>query len=350
MDSGERFDFISALPETLSQYLQSQGFPAYRGMQVFQWLHRKGVLAPDEMTNLPADVKALLHRHAPLLPVTAGQHFTSRDGTRKIEVCLADGLRVETVLIPEGNTLTQCISSQVGCAVGCAFCRSGAFGLLRNMTAAEIIGQIFIARAFYKPEEQLRNVVFMGVGEPLQNFAAVSRALQLLCHQDGMDLSQRRVTISTVGIRRGIEKLGELTGGKVSLAISLHAANDAVRRQLVPNVSVSVADLIHTLKRFPLPDRMRFTFEYVMVRGVNDSEEDARQLVRLLAPIRAKVNLLPLNPHDKTALQPPTPEQVQRFQDILIAKGLSVFLRKKRGDDIHAACGQLLALKDDKAP
>jgi 23S rRNA (adenine2503-C2)-methyltransferase len=342
------FDIISAFPEELSQWLAANGFPAYRGLQLFQWLHRKGIDDPARMSNLPSALREQLNAAAPLMPACAGELFSAKDGTRKIEVRLRDGHQVETVLIPDGQTLTQCISSQVGCAVGCVFCRSGRFGLARNMTAAEIISQVFLARAFYLPGEQLRNIVLMGVGEPLHNFDAVVRAVQLLCHKDGLDLSSRRVTLSTVGIRRGIEKLGAATGGRIALAISLHASNDNVRRQLVPNVSASLSDIVQSLKAYPLPDRMRFTIEYVLVRGINDSEEDARQLVRLLAPLRAKVNLLPLNPHDMTDLLPPSPDQVLRFQNVLTSRGLSVFLRKKRGEDINAACGQLLALNDKK--
>lgn len=322
------------------------GVPSFRAKQLFDWVHNKGILDPYAMTNLPPNLKESLANSGALFPLETGKVFTSTDGTRKIEILLNDGLAVETVLIPEGNKLTQCISSQVGCSVGCEFCRSGKFGYQRNLTAAEIIGQVLIARRLYTVEEQLTNVVFMGIGEPLHNYENVLRTYQLLCHSDGLNLSTRKVTISTAGIIAGIEKLGRDMNGKASLAISLHAADEETRRKLVTGMKSSLAEIIDALQKYPLPKRRRFTIEYVMVKGVNDSNRDAHKLVRLLNPLPVKINLLPLNPHDLSDMMPPDEERVVAFQDILVSKGVSVFQRKRRGDDINAACGQLLGKKE----
>jgi len=335
-------DPLSALPEELREAMIALGKPAFRGDQLFKWLHGRGVLDPREMTDLPASLRELLAADGPVCDARCGKVLRSADGTRKLEVVLGDGLAVETVLIPEEGKLTQCLSTQVGCAVGCAFCRSGKFGLARNLSAAEIVAQIHLARAELARGEELRNVVLMGIGEPLHNVARVLRALELMTHPAGLGLSSRRVTVSTVGIPRGIERLGRATSGDAALAVSLHAADDATRRALVPGVEAGLAEIVDALRAYPLPRRRRFTIEYVMVAGRNDSDADARRLVRLLAPLRVKVNLLPLNPHDLTDLAPPDDARIDAFQKILISKGLTAIVRKRRGADIGAACGQLL--------
>lgn len=335
-------DLLAATPEELAGFAERAGFPAFRGRQLFGWLHRKGVLDPAAMTNLPVALRDHLASGGPLAPASAGIVLRSSDGTRKIEAVLADGARVETVLIPEGSRLTQCVSTQVGCAVRCAFCRSGAGGLVRNLTAAEIAAQIHLARPHHLPGESLRNVVLMGVGEPMHNLDAVLRALAVLGHPEGLDLSSRRVTVSTVGVPKGIDRLGDATRGSTALAISLHAADDDTRARLVPGVRAPLAEIVGALSRYPLPPRRRFTIEYVMLKGVNDADADARALVRLLSKLRVKVNLLPLNAHDRTGLEPPAAERVEAFQRTLLDKGVSAFVRRRRGADIGAACGQLL--------
>ncbi|MBN2714916.1 MAG: 23S rRNA (adenine(2503)-C(2))-methyltransferase RlmN [Deltaproteobacteria bacterium] len=339
---------LSADADELKTVLADAGFPAFRAAQLFNWVHAKGILNADRMTNLPEPLRQALKESRVLEPVRVGEILTSTDGTRKIEILLRDGRTVETVLIPDGEKLTQCISSQVGCSVGCEFCRSGKFGYVRNLTADEIIGQVLMARDAYYPGEQLTNVVFMGIGEPLHNYDNVVRVWRILCDAAGLNLSSRKVTISTAGIISGIEKLGRDLNGKAALAISLHAADEATRQRLVTGMKASLADIIAALRRYPLPKRRRFTIEYVLVKDVNDSDDDARKLVRLLNPIPVKVNLLPLNPHDLSAMAPPSDERVEAFQQILVSKGISVFMRKRRGDDINAACGQLLGQKDEK--
>jgi 23S rRNA (adenine2503-C2)-methyltransferase len=334
---------LAATPGELERLATDNGFPAFRGRQLFGWIHKRAELDPAAMTNLPIAFRELVASRGPLAAAEVGRTLRSEDGTRKLEIVLGDGARVETVLIPEGPRLTQCISTQVGCAVGCTFCRSGRAGLKRNLTAAEIVAQVHVARAQRAPGESLRNVVFMGVGEPLHNLSNTLRALEILEHPDGLDLSSRRVTVSTVGIPRGIARLGEETRGEAALAVSLHAANDATRAALVPGVSASLAEIVEAIAAYPLPRRRRCTIEYVLIKGVNDADADARSLVRLLSNIKVKINLLPLNPHDLTTMEPPEEGRVASFQQILLDKGLSTFVRRRRGADIRAACGQLLA-------
>jgi 23S rRNA (adenine2503-C2)-methyltransferase len=336
---------LCATPEELSRLAIDNGFPAFRGRQLFAWLHKRAETDPAAMTNLPNAFRELVASRGPVVPAKVGITLRSADGTRKLEIELGDGARVETVLIPEGPRLTQCVSTQVGCAVGCVFCRSGRAGLKRNLTPAEIVAQVHVARALYDPGESLRNVVFMGVGEPLHNLEGTLRALEIIEHPDGLDLSSRRVTVSTVGIPRGIARLGEATSGEAALAVSLHAADDETRAALVPGVSASLAEIVAAIAAYPLPKRRRCTIEYVIIKGVNDRDADARHLVRLLANIKVKINLLPLNPHDLTTMEPPEDGRVAAFQQVLLDKGLSAFIRRRRGADIKAACGQLLAAK-----
>ena len=343
----EGLEPLSALPDELRQAMVGLGQPAYRGGQLFKWLHARGVLDPLEMTDLPASLREQLAGDGRVCAASPGEVLRSEDGTRKIEIALGDGFSVETVLIPEQGKLTQCISTQVGCAVGCTFCRSGAHGLARNLSAAEIVAQIHLARGELVAGEELRNVVLMGIGEPLHNVGRVLRALELMTHPEGLGLSSRRVTVSTVGVPRGIERLGQATSGDAALAISLHAADDRVRHELVPGAKASLSDIVEALRAYPLPRRRRFTIEYVLVKGVNDSDAQARQLVKLLSTLRVKVNLLPLNPHDLTDLEPPDDARIDAFQRILVDKGLTAIVRKRRGDDIGAACGQLLGVPGD---
>jgi 23S rRNA (adenine2503-C2)-methyltransferase len=335
---------LSALPAELAAAFRALDEPRYRGDQLFKWIHGRGALDPSQMTDLPVQLRERLVELGPICRARPGATLRSADGTRKVAVELDDGSRVETVLIPEEDKLTQCISTQVGCAVGCVFCRSGKQGLSRNLTAAEIVAQIHLVRGELREGESLRNVVLMGIGEPLHNVERVVRALEIMTHPDGLALSSRRVTVSTVGIPRGIERLGRALGGQAALAVSLHAADEATRRRLVPGTGASLAAIVAALEAYPLPRRRRHTIEYVLVKGVNDSRDDARKLVRLLSSLRVKVNLLPLNTHDLTDLEPPESSRVEAFQQVLISKGLTAIVRRRRGADIGAACGQLLGL------
>ncbi len=336
---------IARLPHEWEEVVTSWGEPAYRGRQVFEWIHRHGVLDPAEMTNLPKYLRARLAQDGVCWPLSLVSSHVADDRTNKLLVGMPDGERVETVLIPQlqdPSVVTQCISSQVGCAMGCVFCASGVGGLKRQMSAGEIIAQVLLGRRELESDQRLRNVVFMGMGEPLHNYDALARALVVLTHPDGIDLSKRRVTVSTSGLVRQIDRLGRDFGGQVQLAVSLHAVRDEDRSAIMPiNRKHGLDELMASLRRYPLSKRQRITIEYTLIEGVNDSVADADAMVNLLRGIPVKVNLIPMNPIRASDLRAPTASHVKRFQERLTERGLSVFVRKTRGDDVAAACGQL---------
>ena len=344
------------------------GEPRYRAAQIFRWVHKRGVTDAAEMTDLPVRLRSRLENEGLSLPLSIAHVHLSDDRTRKLLVRLDDGRDVETVLIPQledadpdrddevevipgrvaGSRVTQCISSQVGCAMGCVFCASGVAGLKRHLSAAEIVGQVLAGKRHLEGEEQIRNVVFMGMGEPLHNYAAVARALVLLSHPDGIGLSTRRVTVSTSGLVPQIDQLARDFGGQVQLAISLHAVDDARRSEIMPiNRKHPLDELVACLARYPLPKRRRITIEYTLIRGVNDSDDEADRMVELLRGVPIKVNLIPMNPIAGSPLGAPDVGAVERFQKRLRARGVACFVRTQRGDDISAACGQL-ALAGEK--
>jgi 23S rRNA (adenine2503-C2)-methyltransferase len=336
---------IARLPEEWVERVVEWGEPAYRGKQVFDWIHRQGVLQPEQMTNLPKSLRARLEEEGLGWPIEILSVHESADGTRKLLVGMPDREKVETVLIPQlgdEHVVTQCISSQVGCAMGCVFCASGVGGLKRQMTDGEIVAQVLWGRRELRPGQRIRNVVFMGMGEPLHNYDAVARALVLLTHPAGLDLSKRRVTVSTSGLVHQIDRLGKDFDGQIQLAISLHAVRDEDRSEIMPvNRKHPLADLTAALRRYPLSARQRITIEYTLIEGVNDSVRDADEMVELLRGIPVKVNLIPMNPISGSSLRAPDSSHVTRFQEQLTEGGLSVFVRKTRGDDVAAACGQL---------
>jgi 23S rRNA (adenine2503-C2)-methyltransferase len=359
---------VERLPDEWAELLASWGEPRYRALQVFRWIHQRGVMDPERMSDLPKALRTRLAEAGLAPPLTIAQSLESEDGTRKLLLSLHDGRRIESVLIPRGSVadadvyapvrdsdaddgggigatlppVTQCISSQVGCAMACAFCASGIAGLKRNLSAAEIVGQVLLGREQLAGVGRLSGVVLMGMGEPLHNYDAVARALSLLSEPEGIGMSLRRVTLSTSGLVEGIERLGRDFGGQVGLAVSVHAANDATRSKLMPiNKRHPLAELLAALRAYPLPQRRSITIEYTLINGVNDAVSDARELVRLLRGLRIKVNLIPMNPVAGTSLAAPSVEAVDAFQRELLARGLDVFVRRQRGDDIAAACGQL---------
>ena len=325
-------------------------------------------LGDEQMVQGDPPVEGTPTTFGALMPaVTVRAAEATPDGTQKLALGLGDGRTVETVLIPQmqdrdpddegdtvgadgesgpprsGRRVTQCVSSQVGCAMGCTFCASGVLGLARNMDAAEILAQLHAARPRLSEGEWVRNVVFMGMGEPLHNYAAVARAIHVMTDATGLGLSMRRVTVSTSGLVPQIERLGEDFDGRVQLAISLHAANDRLRGELMPvNRKYPLAELIAALRRYPMPRRRRITIEYTLIDGVNDARADADALVRLLRDVPVKVNLIPLNPVPDSALRPTPPERVDAFAGRLRDQHLSCFVRARRGDAISAACGQLV--------
>ena len=338
-------DMRSLLPDELARWVAATGAPAYRGEQIFRWLHSRGIQTVDEMTNVPPTLREALEREHPLVPLTQAALQTARDGTRKLGFRTHDGRNIESVLIPDDdparNKLTLCISSQVGCAIDCQFCATATLGFGRNLSAGEIVAQVY--RATTLAERRPTNLVFMGMGEPLHNFDNVARALTLLEHQWGAAFSPRRLTVSTAGLVPGIEKLGALTPNP-NLAISLNATTDEVRERIMPiNKKWPIAALLDAARRYPLSHGRRVTFEYVLLAGVNDADADADRLPRLLKGIPSKINLIPWNPFQGPPFERPSAERIRTFQERLRAAGMAVYIRTPRGDDIDAACGQLAA-------
>jgi len=364
------------LPEEWSEVVAGWGEPRYRAGQIFRWIHARGVLDPAEMTDLPKSLRARL---ADEIGATGGIPEVSLvrrsdDGTRKVLLRLGDGREVETVLIPRAvggavdgdddgddddlapagpsrsgsRDVSQCVSSQVGCAMGCVFCASGVAGLRRHLRAAEIVAQVAARHAALTPDERLGHLVFMGMGEPLHNYPAVARTLALLTHPEGLGMSPRRITVSTSGLVPQIDRLAADFGGRVGLAISLHAADDETRTAILPvNKKYPLDVLLPALRRYPLPRGGRITIEYTLLGGVNDDPRHARALIDALRGLRVKVNLIPMNPIAGSDLAAPSPDVVLRFQRRLRDAGIPVFLRLQRGDDIDAACGQLALSRDD---
>jgi len=329
----------------LEQFFAARDEKPFRAQQVMQWIHQRGVLDFDEMTDLSKKLRDRLKEDAEVVLPEVQSRFDSSDGTVKWLFATDCGQAVETVFIPEPERGTLCISSQVGCALDCAFCATGAQGFNRNLTCAEIVGQVFVANRELPPRDNgdpaVTNVVFMGMGEPLANYRNVVPALELLISDWSYGLSRRRVTVSTSGIVPHIDKLaGDCN---VSLAVSLHASNDELRDQLVPiNKLHPIAQLLDACWAYTARHSNRFiTFEYVMLRGVNDSLAHADELFDLLRNKPAKVNLIPFNPFPGTVFKRSSAETIRHFQNRLRERGLVATTRRTRGDDIDAACGQL---------
>ena len=324
-----------SLPE-LELFLSGQGKERFRATQIFKWLYQKDACNFAEMTNLSKDLRNELENSAYVSSLEPEAVEEGSDGTRKYLFPLADGEAVESVLIPDEGRNTLCISSQVGCAMQCAFCLTGTFRLTRNLTTAEIVNQVCAV----KRDFDVRNIVFMGMGEPLHNLDNVVRAIEILIDGNGLQFSNRRVTVSTSGLLPEMAELGRRV--TINLAVSLNATTDEQRDRLMPvNRTYPIASLIEACRNFPLPSRRKITFEYVMIRGVNDSLDDARRFLRLIANIPNKVNLIPFNEHEGCAFRAPTREAVDAFHRYLIDRHVTVITRDSRGGDISAACGQL---------
>jgi 23S rRNA (adenine2503-C2)-methyltransferase len=379
---------LARFPEEWATEAVRLGGRTFHGKSIFKWIHLRGVTDASKMTDLPVSLRERLTAEGLTGVLTVVSERRATDHTRKLLVGMHDGANVETVLIPRvtggrsdlpsplgdggGATfedadaaaavedeededaapategfvpVTQCISTQVGCAMGCVFCASGVAGLKRHMRADEIIAQVLVGRSRLDANERIRNVVLMGMGEPLHNYEATVRALKLLSHPDGIALSTRKVTVSTSGLVPEIARLGQDFGGNVGLAISLHAADDETRSRLMPiNKKYPLPVLMQALRDYPLPRRRRITIEYTLVAGKNDTAEEARKLTKLLRGLSVKVNLIPMNPIEASTLGPPNLAGVLAFQRILCDAGYSCFIRRRRGDDVSAACGQLALL------
>src|SRR5438105_10823476 len=356
-DGAARPDLRSLDLSGLSALMGRLGERPYRARQIFEWLHRKGVASLEEMTNLPRALRERLaaETHLATLAIDAVQQ--SADGTRKYRLRTHEGKLIESVYMPdeagpqsfdpeedeeEPQTRirrTLCVSTQVGCAMGCSFCMTATMGLIRNLTAGEIVDQVHRVNADLK-DKPITNLVFMGMGEPLHNYANVMRSLELLQHEDGLNISHRRITVSTSGLVPNIVRFGQET--QVKLAVSLNATTDEQRARLMPvDRKWNIAALMEAVRKFPSRQGRRVTFEYVLLRDVNDSDEDAARLAALLRDLPVKVNLIPHNENPGLGFGDPGAERLAGFRKILSARGVTSMVRKNRGRDIAAACGQL---------
>ena len=372
--------------DELVQWFETRGIRSFRAGQIFKWIYLRQAESFDEMTDLSKDVRKLLKEHFTLPRLAIERTQFSADGTEKLLFRLEDGEHIEAVLIPQKDHYTLCISSQVGCKQACKFCLTATCGFTRNLTSAEIVSQVRDARkhlslrgnksesgaknsdaidfvgegkideknqkhgSFHAdstpsppPVGPLSNIVFMGMGEPLANYNAVLQSLQIITDSDfGLKFSPRRVTVSTCGLVPEIRRLGE--DSDVNLAVSLNATDDETRTMLMPvNRKYPIAELLDACRSFKMKPRNKITFEYILIKGINDSDEDAKRLVKMLAPIKAKVNLIPFNAHERSDFKRPSEAKVSRFLQILLDRQITAITRKSKGDDISAACGQLRA-------
>jgi 23S rRNA (adenine2503-C2)-methyltransferase len=348
--TASRLDLANLDRPALETALEERGHRRFRARQIFRWIYRRGVTDAAAMIDLPRELRAALAKDFSFTtPELAGRE-RSVDGTEKFLLRLADGRQIEAVFIPDTPSMTFCISTQVGCAMACAFCLTGKMGLVRNLTAGEIAGQVRVLAAALDMRASRFNIVLMGMGEPLHNYDETMRALRILNDEHGLALPPRRVTLSTVGLLPALERLAH-EPLMPNLAISLHAPTDVLRGELVPlNRKYGVQEIIDACKRFPLTRRRRITFEYVLLAGVNDSPDAARRLATLLSGVKSKVNLIPLNAAPGIPFERPSDEAVDRFARILADRHLVVSVRKSRGRDIRAACGQLLVEGQKRSP
>ena len=315
------------------------GQAPFRARQVQKWLY-KGITDFKDMTDIGNNIREIFSEKSFISHLALVDRQYSSDGSEKFSFRLADGEVIESVLIPETDHYTLCLSSQVGCAQNCRFCLTAQKNLHRNLTPAEIVNQILAVRSFLINKPAITNLVFMGMGEPLANFPNVVKAITLILAPWGLNFSSRRVTVSTAGLAPLIPALGKAV--RVNLAVSLNAPNDALRRQLMPiTAKFPLAQVLEACRAFPLPPHRRITFSYVLLKGINDSPAQARELARLLRGLRAKINLIAFNPHPDLPFQRPEPDTVQAFQDILVQAHYTTLIRESRGTDISAACGQL---------
>src|SRR6185295_12629834 len=342
-----RRELLGLTQDELREFMGELGEKPYRARQLFQAIHRRRIASFDRITDLPKTLRRILDQHAVVTFTEIENVFLSSDGTRRFLLKLGDGSEVESVFMPEQRRDTICISSQVGCPLACDFCMTGVIGLKRNMTAGEMVSQVVIVlNQVYGEVVELpkrTNIVMMGMGEPLLNYDEVMKAVRVMAEPEGLAIAPRRVTLSTAGIVPRIYDLAK-EEARPRLAISLTASNDELRNKLFPiNRKYPLSELIEACRSYPLGERERLTFEYVMLDGVNDSDRQARELVRLLSSVRAKVNLIPHNPAPELPYGSSPMDRITGFQSILTAAGLPSFIRRPRGQDISAACGQLAA-------
>jgi 23S rRNA (adenine2503-C2)-methyltransferase len=337
---GQR-NLLSLDEQDMAQLVKQFGWPAYRAGQILRWLYQRRARTISHMTDLSKADRAKLASEATIGRAPSCTIFRSSDRTKKLVLTLDDGLEVEAVLIPDGDRLTLCVSTQVGCTLDCGFCLTGTMGLKRNLKSHEIIEQVLTAQDQLEAGEHITNMVFMGMGEPLANLEALSEAIRRMTNKIwGLGWSPRRITVSTAGMASRLKEVAPLG---VNLAISLNATTEEQRAKLMPAVSglASLKTLLAACRRYPLAPSRRLTFEYVILAGVNDRDEDARRLVHLVRGITCKVNLIPFNPFPGSPFRRPSDHDVLSFQSIVRQAGIDVFIRKSRGRDVLGACGQL---------
>jgi 23S rRNA (adenine2503-C2)-methyltransferase len=344
-DSTEKVDLKNLTQEQLVEFVESLGQPAFRGRQILSWLYRPGITEFSRMTDLAKEFRAILADKAEISRLEEPQREVSSDGTVKFGFRLDDQRVIESVLIPEEDRNTLCVSSQVGCAMGCSFCLTGKMGFARNLTPAEIVNQVCFVRDWMIENDQgkLTNLVFMGMGEPLANLDNLLPALSIVTEQRGLDFASRRITVSTCGLVPQMLELGRKSD--VNLAVSLHGVDDAMRDRLMPiNRKYPIPSLLEACRKFNMKKRQRIMFEYTLLEGLNDSDAAAEKLADLLHDIPCKINLLAMNATQENMYRSPDRNRILRFQAILRSRGYSVFIRQSRGRDISAACGQLAGI------
>ena len=335
--------------EDLVEEVKALGEKPYRAHQLFAWVYKRRAPAIDSMTDISKDLRERLKDAFYIGGVNVLDVMRSADGTRKMLSSLEDGSRIETVLIPEGERLTLCVSSQAGCPLGCRFCMTGQTGFIRNLKLSELSAQVIAAEGEIQKGEKITNIVLMGMGEPLLNYENVLKFLKILVDSRGFGFSHNKITVSTSGIVPAIEKLGKDID--VNLAVSLNASTDEIRARLMPVArKYTLKDLLAALKSYPLPGKKHITFEYVLIKDVNDSIDDARRLARLLRGIKCKINLIPFNPFPGSIFDRPSDDAINAFWEVLKGSHYKVFVRESKGRDIQAACGQLSGLYNGGAP
>jgi 23S rRNA (adenine2503-C2)-methyltransferase len=333
--------------EQLAEWLVAKGFPKFRASQIQKWVFQRRASRFDQMTDLPKDLRLLLDQNFDLFRTSTAAHQQAADGTEKLLLQLADGGRIECVLLRDGPRRSICVSSQVGCAMGCVFCASGLDGVERNLTRGEILEQMLKLQHLLEVDERLSHIVMMGMGEPLANLPRVLAALTMAKDSEfGLGISPRRITISTVGLPPAIDKLAA-SDAPYHLAISLHAPNDPLRNRLVPvNQGIGIQAILDAADRYFEKTKRRLTFEYVLLGGLNDSVQCARELVQLLRQRTAMLNVIPYNPVPGLPYLTPSPSAVLQFRRTLIDGGVNAMFRQRKGDEIQAACGQLRRLRE----
>ena len=339
----KKTDIKELTNDQLVLWLQSKGLEPYRAVQILKWIYLRQADTFDIMTDVGKQIRGLLSRHFSIARLETARIETSQDGSKKYLFRLQDGNHIESVLIPEKDHYTLCISSQVGCAQGCSFCLTAKDGFTRNLTKDEIVSQVRDVKKDHADPKPMTNIVFMGMGEPLANYKNVVDAVNTILNKSfGLGFSSRKVTISTAGLVQKLSDLGSET--EVNLAVSLNATENETRSMLMPiNKKYPIEKLLDACRRYHLKPRRRITFEYILLKGINDSTKDANRLVKLLRPIRAKINLIPFNEYEGSVFRRPEESVINRFLEILHANGYTAIIRHSKGQDICAACGQLRA-------